>query len=96
METAHLEVGDWLLVLLLQSESQRRFCLQHAVERRGRNDFVDWGEIFSDSVLATAILDQLLHHSTPMHIKGKGYRLKNKRNAGLLNSPKERLPASAG
>ena len=26
--------------------------------------FVAWGDIFSDSVLATAILDRLLHHST--------------------------------
>ena len=33
--------------------------------------FVDWGEIFSDPVLATAILDRLLHHSTTINIKGE-------------------------
>ena len=32
--------------------------------------FTDWGEIFNDQVLATAILDRLLHHSTAINIKG--------------------------
>ena len=46
--------------------------------------FSDWGEIFGDQVLATAILDRLLHHSTVINIKGESYRLKEKRKAGLL------------
>lgn len=48
--------------------------------------FVDWGEIFNDQVLATAILDRLLHHATTLNIKGESYRLKEKRKAGLLGS----------
>ena len=50
--------------------------------------FLDWGEIFNDQVLATAILDRLLHHSTTLNIKGESYRLKEKRRAGLLERPK--------
>jgi DNA replication protein DnaC len=46
--------------------------------------FVDWGEIVGDQVLATAILDRLLHHATTLNIKGESYRLKEKRKAGLL------------
>jgi DNA replication protein DnaC len=46
--------------------------------------FLDWGEVFSDPVLATAILDRLLHYSTTLNIKGESYRLKEKRRAGLL------------
>jgi len=46
--------------------------------------FVDWGEIFGDQVLATAILDRLLHHATTLNIKGESYRLREKRKAGLL------------
>jgi DNA replication protein DnaC len=46
--------------------------------------FLDWGEVFNDHVLATAILDRLLHHSTTLNIKGESYRLKEKRRAGLL------------
>ncbi len=43
-----------------------------------------WGQVFGDQVLATAILDRLLHHSTILNIKGESYRLKEKRKAGLL------------
>jgi DNA replication protein DnaC len=52
--------------------------------------FLDWGEIFNDHVLATAILDRLLHHSTTLNIKGESYRLKEKRKAGILGRPKPR------
>ena len=54
--------------------------------------FLDWAEIFNDQVLATAILDRLLHHSTTINIKGESYRLKEKRKAGILGTapkPKE-------
>jgi DNA replication protein DnaC len=46
--------------------------------------FADWGEIFNDHVLATAILDRLLHHATTLNIKGESYRLREKKKAGLL------------
>lgn len=43
-----------------------------------------WGQVFGDQVIATAILDRLLHHPTIVNIKGESYRLKEKRKAGLL------------
>lgn len=46
--------------------------------------FLDWGEVFNDHVLATAILDRLLHHATTLNIKGESYRLKEKKRAGIL------------
>jgi DNA replication protein DnaC len=42
--------------------------------------FSDWGEIFGDNVIASAILDRLLHHSTIININGKSYRLKDRLN----------------
>ena len=54
--------------------------------------FLDWGEVFNDPVLATAILDRLLHYSTTLNIKGESYRLKEKRKAGLFG----RAPRDAG
>ena len=64
--------------------------------------FLDWGEVFHDPVLATAILDRLLHHSTTLNIKGESYRLKEKRRAGLLgraasapSSPEQEVPVPA-
>lgn len=50
--------------------------------------FLDWGEVFNDHVLATAVLDRLLHHATTLNIKGESYRLKEKRKAGLLGRSK--------
>ncbi len=49
--------------------------------------FGQWGDVFGDPVIATAILDRLLHHSTTINIKGQSYRLKEKRKAGLLQEP---------
>jgi DNA replication protein DnaC len=46
--------------------------------------FADWGEVFNDPVLATAILDRLLHHATTLNIKGESYRLREKKKAGLF------------
>lgn len=43
-----------------------------------------WGEVFGDTVIASAILDRLLHHATTINIKGESYRLKEKRRAGPL------------
>jgi len=53
--------------------------------------FGKWGEIFGDPVIATAILDRVLHHSTVVNIKGESFRLKEKRKSGLLKSEKELL-----
>ena len=50
--------------------------------------FADWGEVLGDSVMATAILDRLLHHASTVNIKGESYRLKEKRKAGLLGKSK--------
>jgi DNA replication protein DnaC len=45
---------------------------------------LDWGEIFSNPVLAATVLDHLLHYSTTLNIKGERRCLKEKRKAGLL------------
>lgn len=47
----------------------------------------EWGDVFGDSVVATAILDRLLHHSHVLTIRGESYRLREKRRAGLLRPP---------
>lgn len=39
--------------------------------------FEEWGTIFQDDVVATAILDRRLHHCYPFFIQGKSYRMKN-------------------
>ncbi len=46
--------------------------------------FSDWGNVFCDNVIASAILDRLLHHSHIISIKGESYRLKEKANSGVF------------
>src|SRR5919112_3934895 len=38
--------------------------------------FAEWGEIFGDPVVATALLDRLLHHAVVIQIEGSSYRLR--------------------
>ena len=38
--------------------------------------FTEWEELFGDPVIATAVLDRLLHHCRVINIKGNSYRLK--------------------
>lgn len=42
--------------------------------------------VFGDAVIASAILDRLLHHATTVAIKGDSYRLREKRKAGLIRA----------
>src|SRR5918992_1020624 len=46
----------------------------------------EWGTVFGDPVVATAILDRLLHHSHVVTIRGDSYRLREKRRSGLLKA----------
>jgi DNA replication protein DnaC len=46
--------------------------------------FGEWGEVLGDAVIATAILDRLLHPSHVLNIRGESYRLREKKQAGLL------------
>ena len=39
--------------------------------------FEEWGQIFVDEVVASAIIDRLLHHCYPFFINGKSFRMKN-------------------
>lgn len=48
--------------------------------------FAAWGDVFGDRVIATAILDRLLHHAVTLNIRGNSYRLKEKLKAGLVRA----------
>src|SRR5258708_7841342 len=41
--------------------------------------FSAWGELLGDEVLATALLDRLLHHAEVIPINGRSYRMKDRR-----------------
>ena len=56
--------------------------------------FAEWGEIFGDVVVATALLDRLLHHAVVIQIEGASYRLRE--HAQLLpEHMRSRIPATS-
>jgi len=62
--------------------------------------FGDWGAVFADGVVATAILDRLLHHATVVNIRGQSYRMRARvplgRRALLCSADLDRLCTSRG
>lgn len=51
--------------------------------------FGQWGQVFAnDTALTSAMLDRVLHHSHILQIKGESYRIKEKKQAGLMDKPK--------
>ena len=42
---------------------------------------VDWGAIFEDTTVATAVLDRLLHHASVLSVTGDSYRMRRHRDA---------------
>jgi DNA replication protein DnaC len=55
--------------------------------------FSDWGELLNDTVIATALLDRLLHHSHVINIRGQTYRLKDRLKSGVQVTPPANVPA---
>jgi len=43
-------------------------------------NFEDWGNVFGDFVMASAIIDRIVHHAIIMKINGESYRIKNFKN----------------
>jgi DNA replication protein DnaC len=63
-----------------------------AILIRSNPSVAEWGTVFADPVVATAILDRLLHHSHVLTIRGDSYRLRAKRKSGLIKPPAETTP----
>src|ERR1700760_95468 len=47
----------------------------------------EWGTVFADPVVATAILDRLLHHSRVLTTGGDSYRPRAKQKSGFIKPP---------
>jgi IstB-like ATP binding protein len=48
------------------------------------NGFGDWNQVFAHFVVASAIVDRLLHNATVINIKGHSYRAASKPREGVL------------
>lgn len=47
-------------------------------------NFEDWGQILGDAVMASAIIDRIIHHASVIKIIGNSYRVKNYLNTDSL------------
>ena len=76
------EVGATIFFQLVSARYERG-----SIVLTSNKSYGEWGSIFHDPIIATAILDRLLHHSTTVNIRGESYRLKERRKAGLIPQP---------
>ena len=96
-----LLIVDELGYLPFETESAHLF-FQLVSRRYGRGSLLvtsnravgEWSAIFNDAVVATAILDRMLHHSHVITIRGESYRLREKRRSGLLQKAGPAHPSS--
>jgi DNA replication protein DnaC len=90
-EMGYLSLDSFAATCLFQLVSER--YEKGSIILTSNKSYGDWGSIFADNVIASAILDRLLHHSTTINIKGESYRLKDKKKAGVIPA---KLPAKDG
>jgi DNA replication protein DnaC len=93
-EMGYLPLDDLGATIFFQLVSAR--YERGSIILTSNKSYGDWGSIFGDTIIATAILDRLLHHSTTINIRGESYRLKDRRRAGLLPRPDEQQPGTDG
>jgi DNA replication protein DnaC len=89
-EMGYLPLDDLGATIFFQLVSAR--YERGSIILTSNKSYGDWGSIFGDPIIATAILDRLLHHSTTVNIRGESYRLKERRRAGLLPRPEDQQP----
>jgi DNA replication protein DnaC len=81
-EMGYLPLDDLGAMIFFQLVSAR--YERGSIILSSNKSYGDWGAIFGDPIIATAILDRLLHHSTTGNIRGDSYRLRERKKAGLL------------
>jgi DNA replication protein DnaC len=81
-EVGYLALDAAQSALLFQVLS-RRYDRELATILTSNKGFTEWAEVFGgDPILASAVLDRLLHRCTVLNIRGDSYRLKERRKAG--------------
>jgi DNA replication protein DnaC len=93
-EMGYLPLDDLGATIFFQLVSAR--YERGSIILTSNKSYGDWGTIFGDPIIATAILDRLLHHSTTINIRGESYRLKDRRRAGFASGrEQEQGPGAA-
>lgn len=93
-EIGYLPIGRTGAMLFFQLMS-RRYERASTVLTSNKS-FEEWGEIFGDDVMASALIDRLVHHCHIVNIRGNSYRMKHHAAlaAALRHEPHERAPTT--
>lgn len=89
-EIGYLSVGAAAGNLMFQLVNAR--YERGAMILTSNRGFAEWGEVFGNPVIATALLDRLLHHAVVVQIEGASYRLRQ--HADLLPDARRSKPAA--
>lgn len=84
-EIGYLPISRTGAMLFFQLMSRR---YEHASTVLTSNkSFDEWGEIFGDDVMASALIDRLVHHCHIVNIRGNSYRMRQHADLQRLLSP---------
>lgn len=70
-----------------------RYELGSIIITTNRN-FKDWGSLFGDNVMASAIIDRIVYHASIIRITGSSYRIKNYKDELLGNEKTNEQPSN--
>ena len=78
--------SHWTRAMDLHTGEKPRRNVRGSIILTSNKGLGEWGELFGDTVIASPVLDRLLHHSHVPNIRGESYRLREKRRAGIFSS----------
>ncbi len=81
-ELGYLPIDKQGANLLFQIVSQR--YERSSIILTCNRAFKDWGHVFQDNTIASAVIDRLIHHSEVVKVKGESYRVKDRKNKKKL------------
>ena len=91
-----LMIVDEIGYLPLEREESSLFFqfVSSRYERRStiytsNKSFSEWGRVLGHNIMASAVLDRILHHSVVINIKGESYRLKDRKRSSFQASRSE-------
>jgi len=58
---------------------------QGSILLTSNTSFSEWGNLLGNEVLATALLDRLLHHAEVLSVTGRSYRMKDRLSANSVS-----------
>jgi DNA replication protein DnaC len=78
--TQHLPLDQSSANWIFQVVS-RRYEKSSPIVLTSNRGFSDWGQVFADQVVASAIVDRLIHNAVVVNIRGRSYRMRAHQDA---------------